>query len=170
MKEVKILAWCDHCASDDRREPATDSVTMTFGHGKPLTLDLCDRCQQMIITPLVELLDDYGQPEPAAVEKPSVVSHPKTSSVRLRSTCPVCSATRSAGGALIDHIWKDHLEQVRPPAPHVCPDCGFVPPPDSKRPGAAVGRHRANVHGYDPVAEALALYERTGAALERKPA
>ena len=171
MKEVKILAWCDSCAADDRREAATDSATVTLGpRGKPLTLDLCDTCHEAMIQPLSALLAEYGQNETGAVDKPVVVSTPKASSGRPRSTCPICSITRSAGGALLEHLWREHLGKPRPPAPLTCPDCGFVPPSDSRKPGAAVGRHRGNVHAYDPLAEALALYEEAGGSLERKPA
>jgi hypothetical protein len=172
MKEVKILAWCDSCAADDRREAATDSATVTLGpRGKPLTLDLCDTCHEAMIQPLSALLAEYGQNETGAIDKPVVVSTPKASSGRERSTCPICSVTRSAAWPLAAHVWRDHLGKERPPALRTCPDCDFAPPADSRKPAAATGRHRANVHGYDPLAEALALYrQKTGDVPERKPA
>lgn len=171
MKEVQILAWCDSCASDERREPATVSVTVAIGQrGKPLTIDLCDTCHEATILPVTALLDEYGQAETAPVDKPvAAPPSPKTSSARERSTCPICSKTRSASWVLANHIWRDHLGEERPPAPTVCPDCGYDAP-ESARPTAAVGRHRANVHGYDPLVEPLERYQRQVGSLQRKPA
>lgn len=171
MKEVKILSWCDNCASDERREPATTSVTVAIGQrGRMLTIDLCSTCHESMVEPLVALLDEYGQAEPVAVQKPAAAPPLKKSRPGGRSTCPICPETRSAAWVLAHHIWRDHLGEDRPVPPTVCPDCGFDAP-GAKVPTAAVGRHRANAHGYDPLTEPLERWKnRTGGSLERKPA
>ena len=171
MKEIKIVAWCDNCAADDRKEAATTSVTLTVGpRGAPLTIDLCDTCHEAMITPVTALLTEYGQAENPAAEQPAAVPSPgKKPRPRNRATCPLCPATRSASWVVADHVWRDHVGQPRPAAPTVCPDCGYTAE-HTKTPTAAIGRHRANLHGYDPLAEALARYEQTGGSLERKPA
>jgi len=170
MKEVKVLAWCDHCASTQQRVPATLSATAAIGaSGEALTLDLCDACHENIIAPLAALLAEYGAPASATVEALPTLDQ-KAPRQRERSTCPVCSTTRSAAWVLAAHVWRDHIGQERPAAPSSCPDCDYVPPPGTQKPTASVGRHRSNVHGYDPLAEALALHQGAGGLLERKPA
>jgi hypothetical protein len=171
MKEVKIIVWCDSCAGSERRTPATVSSTVSFGQSEPLMLDLCDACHSSVVVPLVQLLDEYGQPA-VTIDKPTVVRAPgKISRSRGTLICPICSVTRSASNVVAEHIWRKHLGEERPPAPSVCPDCGYTPEAGLQRPTAAVGRHRANVHGYDPVAEAMAQYrERAGEPPTRKPA
>ena len=69
-----------------------------------------------------------------------------------KQTCAVCSQTLSTRSALASHIWSQHRAGERRPTPPSgkCPDCAkFDAGP------AALARHRALVHGWDVVAEAM---------------
>lgn len=60
-KDVVIHTWCDRHLQLDERVVGKELPPVTLG-GMTLTLDLCEPCVKEFVTPLVELLDQFGAP------------------------------------------------------------------------------------------------------------
>lgn len=153
MREVRIHLWCDACYSDDdqRREEATDTVTISFGGAPVKTLDLCELHGKSIVEPLTTLLAERGAaPLNTAAAVPKQLALPRTSPAVRQWTCPVCAAEMNRTSAL-NHVWAVHRPgEERDRVLTSCPECGMK----STRP-QAVTTHRMRTHGVDPLALAL---------------
>jgi hypothetical protein len=101
-RELVIQAWCDRCAGDDKRTPATLSRTITFDHKEALEVDLCDEHRQPV-DELLQLLETYGR-KPAPAREPRV---PKSTAPKGVFNC-ACGKTFDTTQGLNLHRVRSH--------------------------------------------------------------
>lgn len=110
-------------------------------------------------------LGEIAKPsEPSQASKPAEESKPADETMPTPvggvRDCPICEMSFTARTSLVLHIWQQHIGRTRPVRTK-CPDCGWKPEKATGRMGlAGVGSHRRNVHGYDPLREALDEYRK----------
>lgn len=163
MKDFIVQTWCDLCYDDDpdgQRIAATDHIVgciVVNNQTKPvlMELDVCDRHAKE----LDKLEATFGRMGVPLVGKgaqgrmpPLAIPQPSTGYVAKRGDCPICGNGMTRAG-ITNHIWNVHIQQPRS-VPDSCPDCDVTF--DSS---VGLGKHRSAVHGYDPIAEAVAVYE-----------
>jgi hypothetical protein len=157
VKEHVIQAWCDRCDSRGEKAEAIVERTVMIIPAGAKTLDLCEPCDKELIEPLAALLAEYGQPPAERNGQQRLNVGPSDSEpAGYERPCPVChQVLHGSNTNVAQHIWLRHIGQRRPAQPmSKCPECDFTPAT-----GTGLGRHRVTAHGYDPVAEAMAVYE-----------
>ena len=58
-KDIVVTVWCDRHMGIEERVEGKELPPMTID-GKTKTLDLCDACTKEFVTPLAQLLDEFG--------------------------------------------------------------------------------------------------------------
>lgn len=127
---------------------AGHSFQIAVNGAKPVEVDLCEQHEKEFLSPLLELLDDSGQP----------VEQRATTSVSGRKQCSMCEKVLTREG-LRKHLMTQHGIERRAAGDVVreifgtpsnvkvgerpCPDCGqkFDTP-------QGLGVHRRTKHGY----------------------
>jgi hypothetical protein len=160
MRDVRIITWCDLCFDQDPdgpQQPAEHAATACIvvdGAGKPVlrTLDLCETHAKELAGLAATILK-MGAPLDRSAQAIDTTNRPPSA---RPMPCPVCHTEMTKGYVPL-HIWSVHIGQTRPPQPTTCPECGLVSV-DNANP-VQISRHRAAMHDFDPVAEAIAVYE-----------
>lgn len=159
-REVVLVEWCDVCLADASHTEAHWTSVIRIGDVER-ELMLCEPHFEQLIGELPLVLEKVGTrvevPAPHT-RKRREPGEPKQKKNSARD-CPICGTTRSSGPTIAVHIFRDHLGGSRPVAPTNCPDCDWVPKPDAKNRMSAIGKHRQVMHGFDPIAEAMAAYD-----------
>jgi hypothetical protein len=156
MREVIIQKWCEFCwLSDETRTAATTTWSLGLTEGEvtnpPVKLiDCCETHHAMMMIINAAHSMSAAQPERAAPRPlASVPMQRDPGPSPEREYCPVCRESLGKG-SLIGHVWTQHANQPRPPAPLICPDCGR-----GFEHATSCGAHRRAAHAYDPLADAL---------------
>lgn len=141
-----IVAWCDPHMANDEQVPGT-SFVFSINEGKPIEIDLCEQHEKEFISPLMELLEDSGQP--VVLEQKSVgPGGPKR-------PCGQCGKELTREGMRKHYMTHHGMERpaagdaVREifgsvhgrPAVRRCPECG-----DEFDTPQGMGAHRRSVH------------------------
>lgn len=135
-KELRIMAWCDACASDGQQELGeTYTLELHPVMKGPRELELCDMHAAALGLPqLVASVDKYGR-APSSPVKPSVarpaaraaqsatggklvaaaaagVRHGKQPAGKRELACPDCPLTYASASGLRGHVWKIHGKRL----------------------------------------------------------
>lgn len=157
MRETKTFIWCDVCNRDlDTRTEATSTWTVGISDGEraPSSLGLAEVCDmhRAAIDELVALMDGsplLDQVVAPRTEVAKLLSRPSQYDNQNRIDCPICGESYHRY-AIVDHVWRSHRADARPPTPLVCPECH-----EEMGSKAGMGSHRIARHGYDPLIDAL---------------
>lgn len=158
-KEIVTRVWCDNAANheEDDQAPA-QTFTVAFGNHKPKELDLCDVCSKQIVTPLLEMLEEHGQPVGASIPMAGKKRGPykkkqapedalfEGAEGQQSMTCPTCQGSYTSRDSLREHMRKRHHQKIDGSpmgGDYECPDCDmtFAKP-------QGLGVHRRHMHGY----------------------
>jgi excisionase family DNA binding protein len=133
MREIVVTSYCDRCAGDGAREPATETFTVGIAPGerpgRPHLIELCERHGKELYE-LTALVVEHGMP----TEK---LAPAERTTRAIPSVCPVpdCGRELPTRKALSDHLRHTHkttLGAVTPGStarqnkPATCTVCGFV--------------------------------------------
>lgn len=148
----EIVIWCDEHLRTEEHVPAAPH-TFTIDQ-QTYEVDLCAECVKALVGPLLALCEDAAQPV-----KPEPKAERKAGKRARVATCPICEATYSSRGAVIDHGRTAHGEDIAKietergvnvyghKLAHKCPECGLA----FSRP-QGLGAHRKHVHDVDAIA------------------
>jgi hypothetical protein len=103
--EINIVAWCDACAVDNEKHPATGEhgTSVVYANHNPVLIDLCDKHQQW----LTDLVGRGRQPEtPASTKR----NGPNAN--YSKTNCPVCQIKFLYPTGLGTHLSRAHNMSV----------------------------------------------------------
>lgn len=128
----EIVRWCDHdLTANDKRVPARLVVVAIDGRA-PVSLDLCDDCREVFVTPIEKLLADHGQ----FIDPESIPTPPKSDQPSTKIACPLGCGVRLARTSFRGHFRTAHGRELADveaelghavdgkPLAHPCPECG----------------------------------------------
>lgn len=150
-REVLIQWWCDPCLADDVKTPGRELSPLQLPEltGKrPRVITLCEQHEKELYTPLVELLEEHGQPVDEEGNPTGKGRTPSSATPAYMEpiTCPDCGHEAPNRSALSSHSRGQHGktlgELLGLPLPHVCPECDYR----SSRP-QGLAAHRRQKHG-----------------------
>lgn len=152
-QELVLSTWCDPCARKQIKRPAAGTYVIALFGEKPKEIDLCSQDYSRFVTPLADLMAEYGVE--VATRRASLVTEvgalaPTPSG---QWVCPIDGARRTSPGAMITHGQKAH--GVRLPKNSLdCAEHDF-------HATALIGtyRHYADVHGQTVESRADAVLE-----------
>lgn len=135
-KELRVLAWCDPCASDGLQESGeTYTLELHPAMKGPREIELCDTHAAAYGLPqLVASLDKYGRapssPVKGSLARPAAraaqsatgaklvaaaatgVRHGKPPAGKRDLACPDCELTYASASGLRGHVWKIHGKRL----------------------------------------------------------
>lgn len=152
MREIVTLVrlFCDFHRESERVDATTTfTVAMTTGEGEPGAPKIVMACDRHA-GPLTELFNVEGEDWPRDAPRATVKPRRQVPT----EVCEICQETLPRP-LYVAHLYEQHTDMKRPAQPTVCPECG-----KQLSSGQATNNHRIKMHGYDPVAEALALTRR----------
>lgn len=110
MKEIKVVATCDRCGGQD-----ADEYSELNSKGKVVVVDLDKPCRDwreklrreadLILAPIVELVDEKGVDPEKDSTKPAQKAPSKRTGERV---CLMCPETRGSDTGIRDHMHAEH--------------------------------------------------------------
>lgn len=163
----EIVTWCDVCIDEGGERQPAESVQLAIGRTAAQLLDLCDKHEQQLVTPLAHVLDKFGRklddtlPPPIA-KRPrggvtAAVAEVQGSERNWPCPIPGCSLTMVTRQSLVGHLAsRAHLD-IKLSAYTQCPECDFTS--DEPR---LIGTHRKSKHGRTNLDDVLAVAHTRG--------
>lgn len=163
-KEVLIHVWCDAHSAREEKVPGS-TFTVALG-GKNRVIDLCETCEKELISPLAQLLDEFGAPpevdtaSPAPAPKKRVkaspsgqrheqimltasvtgIRHGRTPDGPRDAQCLWCPMDYAGGSGFLRHLKVVHgFQGLGEALGTTCPVCG-------KEGMQALGAHLVRAH------------------------
>lgn len=109
-REVVIVTWCDRCAGIGRGQVKAATHKGIGSNGALVEIDLCQDCQDEVLSPVLTLLDTYGRStQVPARRRPAEGNFPCDSCERVFTTPQGVGAHRRKTHG----IWSQNREAVR---------------------------------------------------------
>lgn len=165
MQRLRVEKWCDLCFHEREQYVVSTSnytISVSSSGKKPLIrlVDVCDEHDSAIqgFRALILKVGSTRRPtdqsaEPTEVDDgpPDPVKAVPDKSHSRPGICPECGLTLKR--AVPTHLMRTHgYAPIKQPAR--CPDCTFIGKGD-----AAMHTHRVKIHGYDQVADMVAIHQ-----------
>lgn len=149
-REILVKLWCDPCLAQDERVEGRELPPLLLPEltgRRPRVLTLCERHEKEVYTPIVELLEEHGQP----VNEEGVPSSSGTLAPSLQPVnCPECGHTSPNRAALAGHARKRHDktlgEVLGEETPYKCPECEAEGRTYASGRAQGLAAHRRQVH------------------------
>lgn len=149
-REVVVHLWCDPCLAEDQHVEGQELPPLHLPEltgNRPRVAAVCERHYKELYQPLLDLLEEHGQPVDEEGNPTAVRGKGRPRKSDQPMSCPSCGHTSPNRGALASHVKLMHsttLAELLGEGTLTCPECGQ----QCARP-QGLSAHRRSVHGIE---------------------